>query len=265
MNPELVRQVTRVQKQVDNLVIPEKGRALIDTYLRLSGIRFFAPMSAIGASGQAVDLALGNSLANNNNADFLFDGLAPYCRYNGSTQYHNIADTAAHDILGSEAYVAASGQGLTMGMWCYPITLPGTTARIFSKGATTGNARAYALAQTAANAFNFTVSGNGTNTFGASDGTAFTASTWHFVAGRFDPSTEVKVYVGRKTGITSVSFTTSIPATINNSATGLAIGAQADGTQFSNIRASCCFICAEMLSDGQIGELFEATRGTFGI
>lgn len=239
--------------------------SLVASYKALPGLRFFAPMGVIGATGQAVDLALGNNLTNNNNSDFLFDDLAPYCRYNGTTQYHNVADTAAHDILGSEAYVATSGQGLTMGMWVMPLSLPGTTTRLFSKGTTIGNARAYALTQTAANVFNLTVSGDGTTVTGVSDGTAFVASTWYFVVGRYDPSTEIKIYVGRSTGLDSTPNTTSIPATLNNSATGLAIGAQADGTQFSNIRASMCFVCAQMLSDAEIFALFEQGRKVYGI
>lgn len=238
---------------------------LVSTYLALPGIRFFAPMSGIGASGQAVDLILSNHLTNNANANFLYDDLVPYCRYNGSTQYHSLTDNSAHDILGSEAYVATSGRGLTIGMWVHPLSLPGTTTRLFSKGATTGNARSFALTQTGGNLFNFTVSGNGTNTFGATGTDVFTASSWYLIAGRFTPSTEVKLWIGNEDGLETFTNISSIPATLNNSAIGLAIGAQADGTQLSNIRASMCFLCTQAVSDAWIFSIFEQGRVLYGV
>lgn len=238
---------------------------IISSYLALPGLRFFAPMSVVGASGQAVDLALGNNLSNNNNAQFSYLSLQPFCAYNGSTEYHSITDNAAHDIIGSEAYIGSSVRGLTMGMWVQARDLPGVSSRrLFSKGTTTGNARAYALRQ-GSDVWTFGVSGTGANDFPASDDTEFIVDTWYFLAGRFDPSTEVKLYVGRSTGITSFTNTSSIPATLNNSATGLAVGGQADGTGFSNIRASMCFISAMALDDHFIFSLFEQSRIPFGI
>lgn len=264
---DLVRQVTNLEKRLDGLVKPEIPAgwiSVISSYLALPGLRFFAPMSIVGATGQAVDLALQNSLANNANAQFLYTtSYAPYCAYNGTTQYHNIADNAAHDIIGNEAYV--SSVGLTIGMWVQSRSTPGTADRMFSKGTTTGNARAYALRRSAANKFVFGVSGNGTTDTNVSSTNAFVADTWYFVTGVYIPSTSVTLFTYSASGLDEASNVTSIPATLNNSATGLAIAAQADGTQFSDIRASMCFICCEAFSVALVNSLFEATRRLYGV
>lgn len=238
---------------------------LTSSHTALPGLRGFWPMSVVGGSGQAQDLALGNNLANNNNALFSRSNLVPFCAYNGTNMYHSVADAAAHDIIGSEAYIASAAQGLTMGMWIQYATLPGAATKAFSKGTTTGNARAYFIGSTASNQFIFAVSDNGTNAFSASDSAAFVVNQWYFVVGRFDPSTEVKLWVGSSAGLATFTNTTSIPATLNNSATGLAIGAQADGTQFANIRASMCFVCCQMLDDYHVKALFEQGRKLYGL
>lgn len=262
VNSELVKELGAWFLGRDDLV--NRWGNLIPSYRALPGLRFFAPMSIVGASGQAVDLALGNSLTNNANPLFTYLGFAPLCLYNGSTQYHSIADNSAHDIIGNEAYISGTKQGLTIGMWVQADSL-GATSIMFAKGTTTGNARAYGLSKLNTDNFRFFVSDNGTNTFTATDTGTFAVDTWYFVAGRFDPSTEVKLWVGSSAGLTSFTNTTSIPAALNNSATGLAIGAQADGTSFSNIRASMCFLCAQALDDYYIKALFEGTRKVFGL
>lgn len=269
---DLVRRITKLENRLDKMVLPEIGRPglqawsrLISTHLEIPGLRFFAPMSVIGASGQARDLALGNDLANTANAQFTYDTLAPNCLYNGSTQYHSVADNAAHDILGNEAYIGSGVRGLTMGMWVKPASLPGAATRMFSKGTTTGNARAYALCQNASNQFSFVISSDGTVQFSVADTAAFVAGAWYFVVARFDPSTEIKLWTKSLSIDRTNTNTTSIPATLNNSATGLAIGAQADGTQFSNIRASMCWLSVEMLDDDLVDDLYIQGHDAFGV
>jgi len=239
---------------------------VISSYMAIPGLRFFAPMSVIGATGQAVDLALQNSLTNNANPLFTLGNpnLISWCQYNGTTQYHSIADNAAHDIIGNEAYIAPVTQGLTIGMWIRVLSTS-SNGRFFAKGASTGNVRAYSIRQNTTGQFLFDVSDNGTNVFAATDTSAFTLNQWYFLAGRFDPSTEVKLWRGTSDGLTTFTNTTSIPATINNSATGLGIGAQADGTLFSNIRASLCFVSCQYLDDYFIFSLFEQTRVLYGV
>lgn len=242
---------------------------LISSYLDIPGLRFFAPMSVVGASGQAVDLALQNSLTNTNLALFSYGtpGLSAWCQYNGTTQYHSIADNAAHDILGTETYLAGTVRGLSIGMWVRPLALTGATNRMFTKGTTTGNARAYGLRQNASDQFAFAISDNGTNdTSINSSPFSFSANTWYFVVGIYEPSTDITLYVGSsEEGFQSYVNSTSIPASLNNSATGLAIGAQADGTSFSNIRASLCFVSCERLDEPFIFSLFEQSRVIFDI
>lgn len=241
--------------------------SVISSYLALPGLRFFAPMSAVGASGQAIDLALQNHLSATSSPVFNVSDLIPYCLYNGTSNYHSIADDSAHDIIGNEGYIANVVKGLTMGMWVSPASAESSATRLFSKGTSTGNARAYSLGQAlvTADRFFFTVSDNGTNNFSVEDSANFSTNVWYFVVGRYDPSAEVKIWVGGSGVWRTTANVTSIPATLNNSATGLAIGAQADGTQFSNVTASMCFLCCQALSDVHIFSLFEQSRTIFGI
>lgn len=239
---------------------------LISTYLALPGLRGFWPMSVIGASGQAVDLALQNHMTDTASPPFGHNNFVPYAQYNGSTQYHSIADNAAHDIIGNESYIGTGSKGLTIGMWANPRNLPGGTTRIFAKGTTTGNAKSYHLAQSSSNIFVFGISSTGANTFDASAASAFSANQWYFLAGRFTPSTEIKLWVGSSAGgLETFTNTSSIPATLNNSATGLAIGAQADGTQYSSVWASMCFVSVMALDDYFIFSLFEQGKTLYGI
>lgn len=262
---DLMRQVKVLQAKTDSLIIPEKTIDTISPYLALPGLKGFWPLTSPGNSGQAEDMSpLAVHLTNNNNAPSqIITNFAGNVIYNGVNQYHNVADNAAHDIIGNETYIASDEKGLTIMMWISPLAAHGAVRRHFSKGTTTGNARAYYLSQTASDAFNFGVSSNGTAVFEVNTGSTFIVGNWYFIAGRYDPSTEIKLYVGSNTGLATFQNVTSIPATLNNSATGLAIGAQADGTQFTNIRASRCALCAMRLDDEIISRVFQSTRGEF--
>jgi hypothetical protein len=79
--------------------------------------------------------------------------------------------------------------------------------------------------------FSFNVSDNGTNTFQVDSSYTESTSTWYFVAGFYDPSTRIRVYVGAATdsSLTTDDNTTSIPASLNDGAADLFLGSYDPG------------------------------------
>ena len=109
---------------------------------------------------------------------------------------------------------------------------------------------------------------SGTVTMGITDdGTTFdtvtstaTTSGWTFAVGRFDPSTELAVFVN---GVKAVN-TSSIDASIYDGNGNFNIGAWA-GSLLLTGDASICFLCAAYLSDDMIGALFQQSRALYGV
>ena len=93
-------------------------KSAVSSVLALPGIRAFYPMSAVGAAGEAQDMSsFGRHMPRTSGVDFEYDNLIPCAEYNGTSDYHSVADNADHDIIGTEAYVQGFAQGLTMGFW----------------------------------------------------------------------------------------------------------------------------------------------------
>lgn len=127
---------------------------------------------------------------------------------------------------------------------------PATSGGAISKDDTAPD-RGYYLALTSTLTMIFSVSGTGAaQTFTTSGVT--TLATWHFVAGRFTPSSEVAVFVdGDKT-----TNPTAVPAQCNASATSfqLARFAGLDSTVLHG-KARDVFVCAAALSDALIEQI----------
>lgn len=224
----------------------------------LPGIRGIWPSSAVGASGQMQDIS-GNGLhlTNNNVTRFgSVDNLAPFTVYNGTNQYFNRASEAAFQITGTEAYIL--NPGLTMGGWFYfNETASAPEAMVYKVNNTDRNY--YMQRRTAGNIQFAVYNSNLATTVNSLD--VLDEDTWYFVAGRFDPSTELKVWVNGNTVIN----TTSIPASIDTDAADFTIGASGVPGLYMNGRTSLSFLCASMLSDAHINAFYQMTAPLFGI
>jgi len=256
----VMRETARTRRRVDDLVLPEMGIELIGPHLALPGLRAFYPMSAQGAGGQAIDVTIGNQLTYNGNPAYGYDDQVPYCRYDGTGDYHDIADAASgniFDILGTETIVQSAYRGLSVSAWIYPEETS-TLEYILSKWGGAGN-RAYVLFIDASDQINFAVSDDGTN-FDTATSAAVTMSAWYHVVGRFRPSAFVDVFVN---GVLVEQATAR--AAVANSATNFSIGAQAGGTLPYQGRVSLGAVCAMALSDELVRTLYEQTRGAFGV
>ena len=240
---------------------------VIGMYLALHGLRGFWPMSSVNESGSAIDLSaqarhLTRVTVTFNHTDTV-SPFMPYASFN-TDRYLYRADEAGLDILGSEAYINSAQRGLTVGCWIRPSTIGAGDGGIISKYNTSGDQRSYMLyRQNSSNRFRFLVSPDGSATSGQTTSLDWTGSTWHFVVGRFVPSTSISIYVNG-TWDTNV---TSIPAAIFNSSAAFEIGSYAAGVSASTWahQQSLAFLCAGALSDAVINALYRRTRALFGV
>ena len=81
------------------------------------------------------------------------------------------------------------------------------------------------------------------------------------MVGRFIPSTEIAQFFD---GV-FYKNTSSIPASIFNSAANFVVGGSSGGGSLMEGRASLVFLCVAALSDGILSSLFQQTRGAFGV
>lgn len=236
-------------------------------FLGLPGLRGYWPMSAFDSSGNAIDQSgNGRTLTyNGGGTGPLYNYHAsggPYLDFDGTGDYMSRADEAGLDILGTESYVASAVRGLTVGGWFWFDTA-GSQMALLGKYNITGNQRAYVLNKPATDKVTFTVSVDGTATVVVTSTTTLSATAWYFAVGRFIPSTETNVFLQ---GADDASNTTSIPASIVNSTATFEIGSfNAGGTALLNGRGGMCFACAMALSDTAISNIYQGTRGFYGV
>lgn len=232
-------------------------------FLSLPGLVGFWTLSSVQRStGNAYDISgQGRTLTYNGNPTYsIYNSLVPYIDLDGAGDFLSRADETDLDILGSEAIYASAARGLTLGGWFYSTVAGAPAQGLATKWNGIGNQRSYRIIKTAGNAADCSVSGTGADTFTATSAATFTANIWHFVCGRFTPSTEVAIFIdGIKT-----TFTTGIPAAIFNSTQAFEIG-RTEGSLLLTGRAGPCFLCANALSDLRLQRLFNVTRSYFGV
>lgn len=189
----------------------------------------------------------------------------PNVIFNGSDEWYSIADSAHWDILGTESGIVAAGRGLTMGAWIRHDDAPGSNEFVLSKRMSTTN-MSYWLNRNASGFGSFAISDDGTSSTAVTSSTdTIGADTWTFLVGRFDPSTEMKLWVNDTT-YTNVS---SIPASIFNGAADLFMAGRDDaitpGQALMDGRTSMAWICAANLDDRNIYALYEISRHIYGV
>lgn len=255
---QFVRELTNIERRVDMLPRPELSPDLISPYLALPGLRGFWPMSSFNENGNAYDMSEQNrTLTYNGNPTYNYDNVVPYIDLDGTGDYLSRADEAGLDILGTETYVAAAVRGLSWGGWLYPEET-GTLEHILTKWGAPGQ-RAYRISLEANNTFTANISDDGTN-YDTATSAVVAMNTWYFVVGRFDPSTEIDIFVNEVEVVQATAR-----ASIFNSNTSFEIGSRAAGSGPFQGWASLCFLCATYLSDAIISSLFQQTRAAFRV
>ena len=230
----------------------------------LLGLRGFWPMSSFDESGDIYDMSeQDRTLTREGSPTYWTYDLAPYAAFNGTTDYLERLDEAGLDILGTEAYVAAPYRGLTLGCWAwFDNDGAATTEGMMTKrdGAPIANV-AYSLYRTTTDAVRFTVSSGVAQEW--IDTPVVASGAWHHYVGRFDPSTELSVFMD---GVEYPAGGSAIAAIQNHSA-NFQIGARDDGAggavYFLDGKISMAFLCAAYLPDPVIFSLYEWTRRMF--
>lgn len=206
------------------------------------------------ASGQ------GRTLTYNGNPTInIHNSLVSYFDYDGTGDFHSRADENGLRIVGNETTIASAYRGITLGGWFWSNAL-GTRHTFISKSTGVAADTNYWLEKNTDNKVYFWV-GNGVSLFNVSSSAALAANTWYHVMARYTPSTELKVIVN---GVATVN-TTTIPATVVNSAAPFNIGSINSGTNLLTGRCALSFLCAAALPDNLLTYLFHRTQPIFGV
>lgn len=240
--------------------------SMVSAYLALPALRGFWPMSASDESGNIRDFGEvggGLHLTNRNTVLHLATPMPVMDFTSGNSEVLYRADAAAFDIQGNEAFVHSDYRGLTMGAWVQ-FDAVDQNSTLMGKWDTAANQRSYIIYLNGSTSkISFYWSTNGTLQPNVEYDTALVAGRWYFVCGRFDPSTEAKIWVNDNFNVD----TTSIPATLFNGTASFAIGAY--GTQpatwldYMDGRVSMAFLCAAYLPDHTVRRLYYRTRALF--
>lgn len=268
MNQELIRKVaqatrTKETRQRETLKKNQHAWAHADSMANnLPGKRGIWTMAGFDNAGNATDTSgLAHHMQYNGNPTYNYDGLIPYIDLDGTGDFLSVADHADYDIIGTESYVAPGVRGLTLGGWFWADSVA-TPRGLFTKGTSVAATSSYELWLENAGTPDLVLrvsTGAAYITVILAD--VFVANEWAFCVGRYDPSAELKVWHNEEIDTQLVA----VPASINNSAQALVIGAFAASVLPLDGRASHAWICAEMLSDDTISALYQQSRAAYGV
>jgi len=273
MSQEIAQTMGRFWQTAARIQTVEPQQRPLAVLLSIPYLRAAWTMGCVAyVNPQVIDISGNqNHLTNNNVSLFGEVTAAPYTEFDGVNQYLSRADGGAGnwaDILGTEAYVPAAQRGLTFGGW---FQFDRLTNFEFLIGKSTGVAAAssYWLAfrgDLAGDPFVFSISNGVANTavqITFSD--APTTGRWYYVVGRYDPGTEIKVFVGSGQPLETNTNVAAIPAALNDSATAFTIGSFGGGANYLDGKASCCYLCAGLLSDAWIECIYSQLRSVFRV
>lgn len=245
---------------------PLAWKTAVSLIRNLPGVRGAWTMGSFDENGDLRDFAnMGRTLSYNGAPTYNYSGLVPYIDLTpGTNDYLSRADEAGLDILGTEAYVAAGKKGLTLGGWFRFDRL--TAAEFLIGKATT---------VTATSSYWLIFRGDVANDpirFVVSDGAATdtvdvqitpTTGSWSFACGRFEPSSEIKVW-GAQSTLESNTQAAGIPAALNNSAAAFTVGGQSGGGAYLDGQVGLCFLSTMYLEDALISAIWHHTRALYG-
>jgi hypothetical protein len=237
-----------VRRIADVLTTAQHG--VIET---LPGLQQYWPGGIRTASGGLAEHAGGGTdIAEVGDCPTGFDGDA-YTHVGNGTNYFTLSGGGG--ITGLETWISSSIRGLTVGAWVMADVQGGNDEGIITKDTSAPN-RGYALLWKSTGAVGFFISGTGAAVSQAVSATAQLA-TWHFIVGRFTPSTEVAIIVnGEKT-----VNTTAIPAQVTVSTANIDLGRYLQSaSQILSGKLRDVFVCASALTDAQLETVRLATQ-----
>ena len=223
---ELHQRIKALERQVSGLSRRAKAHGWqLDAFLdrhRYGGGKlrwtFSGHSTQIGGSAIGGALWTENNIDDSNYACATYSG--PYITFNGVNEYLSSADAAWQETAAEEFLVFG---------WCY-LTALNQAGIIVAKYDSDANTRSWRLSYNVA-AGNFMFLCNATGLV-ANDVTVTSTyatiaiDTWYFVAGYFQPSTLMRIYVGANDDTATVvdSLAVGVPASLFNGGALLTIG-----------------------------------------
>lgn len=245
---EFIRRIERNQGQGERAHLPRGGLALA-SFMALPELRAFWPFNSVNENGQYIyDLSgQGRNLSNTGVTRSWTGAGVAYGIFNGSSAYLARASEAGLNITGAQTWCG----------WFYATSL-GTNNHLMgrSDGSTWTNTGLKLEVYNGNTLLNASTGASVAQVVGG----AFSTSQWHFVAGRFTPSSELAVFID---GVKNVN-TTSIPASVNNPSVTTTIGATYTPNQYLTGRAALCCVCAAALPDASLTSLYQTSAQCFG-
>lgn len=229
---------------------------VVSDFLMLRHLRSFHPMTSVDENGDPYDLSgQGRVLTNTNAIAFASTSVMTYAALvAASTKYFTRGlDEAGYDILA----------GLTWGGWFYFNTALRTDGLASKWNATGVNQRSWVLYKTNLAAINVGISSGGTagTSVILSSSVTAAAAQWYFIVGRYNPSTELAVFVN---GVKTTNLV-GIPAALFNSTQPYELGVYRGTPDYLDGRLSLQFVCATVLEDCFINALFWHSCPLFGV
>ena len=265
-------ELTSVGEKVSNL-------GIVRSYvLSLMGLRGFWPFGAIHKhgtvdSGFTVPDASGSGLSlyapiGGEPTVFHWDGsgFLTYFDFNGTTDYLYSPSHINHHLSGTEGWIETANRGLTIGCWIHPDVALGSglSYGIISKFNTAGDERAYYLLATETSGPDllrclvYQSSGTSNNFLSSLE---MTVSQWNFVVMRWDPSTEIKLWLNGDSEI----LTSSIVSSVQEVIAPLTFAARSDQEDFLNGKMAMPFVIGAALEDDIITSIYNISRAVIGV
>lgn len=193
-----------------------------------------------------------------------------YVYFDGINDWYSAPDSAHWDITGTEAATLSTDRGLTIGAWVYfsnAHSADNYETILAKEQKFDHNQTSYCLQRPDNGKANFHLSSDGTwgNMVAVESTATLAPSAWAFVVGRFDPSTQIDIFVNGELD----TNTTSIPAAIFDSTALLMMAARdhagSPGQSLMDGNISMAFICAAYINDYSLLRLYELSRIAFGV
>lgn len=206
------------------------------------------------SSTQNNDLTDNNTVASSSDVK---DGAKSADLERSNAEYFSITD-------GNQTGLDSSGPK-TFAFWVKREST-GNSQVLIQKYVETGSQRSYSMSFMGDNKINFTVNGNGVTDMNVNSNTALSSTgTWHHIAGVYDPSTSLKLYID---GTLDATNTSSVPASIYNSSAPFHVGAASDGAGSGNALDGLLddvYVYGKALSGSEVTQLMQsATVGEGG-
>lgn len=266
------KRLDRLEKKISRLESARSGSSpvseLASRFFSVPALRAFYPMSAVenpsAQYGRAMDVSGGGRHLTRTGATvFGYDGLVPFCKYDGATTYHSYIDDPQFNITGiasgSSLYTYSVQRGLTIGCWFYPLSVPATSTCLMGKVVGPSD-YSYMLLYNSTEQAGMWIDNAGDTTGVDQIYQGYvTRSGWNFVVGRWSSS-----YISVMLNGTINSRATT-KSSIYSGTADFTIGNRGGGSYFFNGYISMAFVSAAYLSDDMVNELWLKTKSAYGI